>query len=299
MSHALPAIYDFLWARQQSATHIRVWKACKRVVRWWTGRHMVEHICRLEETNASWYLYVELVLSKQTKLASSGPEVTAENVLRAKAITSHAARVLRRRLIVLLGEIHRFQHAIQDVNHTRLEPIPSAHKKKELERAYDAVMGSSKERDFVLMGFQHKDPYGDFRATGTIGLDHFVAFSTLQPHDMHTIVRESGSDSTAGQAELVPWYSCGLASIHVSMLLIRRFSAADVHGSIPPRAMFQMVRKEANLPLFLLRLHGRTFPAFHQFWLKKVYAGEVKSIMDFEACFRQFETSADFMDVLL
>lgn len=131
---------------------------------------------------------------------------------------------------------------------------------------------------YQTVGFQGGDPSTDIRGSGLLGLDLLHALSARR--DVYTrLLAESRTDSDFSQ----PCYPLALAAIRVARTLAVELLAHDV-------VLFELQSAAFDDDLARLSfVHVALLQQFHALWAQEVAAGRVRSIMDVEAVFAEFE----------
>lgn len=168
----------------------------------------------------------------------------------------------------ILYSIKRDLHLLQTTSKT----APTESDRWMLDEIWTALESTEKTRDWVRIGFQGRDPFTDFRATGLFGLVQLHGLSTRQTALARRILAES-----ATQQSVDIWYPFALASIHISHLLLQQWDIF-LPVLLQPGLASQKVQN----------LYSDLFLQFHSYWLQMVAAKRVITVLDFEGVFDSF-----------
>lgn len=132
------------------------------------------------------------------------------------------------------------------------------------------------------VGFQGDDPCTDFRSTGLLGLHHLEYFSAHHPLYALHMIEESGT--SAPIEDEVACYPFALCSIHVTKLLCDMLHAGRLQ-----RHLLQAALAGSNgIQDFTDALFSFLFVRCHLDWAEGVDKGEITSILQFEAFFKEY-----------
>ena len=135
-------------------------------------------------------------------------------------------------------------------------------------------------QDWTLLGFQQRArPSSDFRAVGSLALNHIHGFAKSRPEMFSKIVLESSA------APSTVWYPFALSCIHVTNFLINSLLNRQLqHAIFKSRCVRGTSVSELLLDIFSGHVIG-----FHSYWLENVELGRVKTTLDFEDVFDEYK----------
>lgn len=145
-----------------------------------------------------------------------------------------------------------------------------------------SIQKSGPDKCWQSIGFQGDDPCTDFRSTGQLGLHHLEYFSERHPLYALHMIEESGT--TAALEVDVACYPFALCSIHVTKFLCDLLQS----GSLQRHLLQAELAGTSGIGEFTDALFSFLFVRCHLDWAQGVDKGEITSILQFEAFFKEY-----------